>query len=204
MDLSALIVFATTLAVVSGSPGPSLAALCARVMVRGWREAIPFLAAMWIGELIWLTSALLGMAALAETFHWAFLTIKYLGVVYLAYLAWRMWHAPVAFENRGQPSTRRQRGNIFLAGLSVTLGNPKIMLFYLVLLPSILDLTQVDLGSWIVLGLVTLAVCSLVDLSYVLLATRVRDLMRRPATLRRANRTSALIMGTAAAAIATR
>ena len=73
--------------VAAGSPGPSVAALVARVLVRGWREVLPFAAAMWLGEAIWLTLAAFGLAALAESLHWAFLLVKYLGAAYLLYLS---------------------------------------------------------------------------------------------------------------------
>ena len=37
MDVSSLLVFAVALALAAGSPGPSLAALVAQVLARGWR-----------------------------------------------------------------------------------------------------------------------------------------------------------------------
>jgi len=44
---------------------------------------LPFLAAMWIGEAIWLSFAVLGLAVIAETFQLLFAIVKYLGVAYL-------------------------------------------------------------------------------------------------------------------------
>jgi hypothetical protein len=49
---AALMVFALTLLIAAGTPGPSIAALVARVMTNGLRDVLPFLAAMWIGEAI--------------------------------------------------------------------------------------------------------------------------------------------------------
>ena len=57
MALSGLLVFALALIVAAGSPGPSIAALVARVLTNGFRDVLPFLAAMWIGEALWLTCA---------------------------------------------------------------------------------------------------------------------------------------------------
>lgn len=102
MELTALAVFAVALLMAAGSPGPSIAALVARVLVNGWRDVAPFLAAMWIGELIWLTLAVAGLAAIAETFQLAFVIVKYCGIAYLLYLAWRMWRAPVAIAGEGK------------------------------------------------------------------------------------------------------
>ena len=87
MELSALFIFALALLVAASSPGPSIAALVARVLVRGWHEVAPFVAAMWVGETIWLITAAVGLAALAETFYWAFVVVKYCGVIYLLHLA---------------------------------------------------------------------------------------------------------------------
>jgi threonine/homoserine/homoserine lactone efflux protein len=62
MALSGLLVFALALIVAAGSPGPSIAALVARVMTSGLRDVLPFLAAMWLGEAIWLGCAVAGLA----------------------------------------------------------------------------------------------------------------------------------------------
>ena len=54
MDAASLAIFAGALIVAAGSPGPSIAALVARVIARGVRDVLPFLAAMWVGEAAWL------------------------------------------------------------------------------------------------------------------------------------------------------
>jgi threonine/homoserine/homoserine lactone efflux protein len=122
VDASGLLIFAGALTVAAGSPGPSVATLVARVIARGWRDVIPFAAAMWLGEALWLTLAVYGLAALAEALHGAFQVVKYLGVAYLLYLAGKMWFAPVAVASDG-PAPRPGGCGMFLAGLAVTLGN---------------------------------------------------------------------------------
>ena len=202
MDVSALLIFAGALLVAAGSPGPSIAALVARVITHGWRDVLPFAVAMWLGEALWLTLAVYGLAALAHAMHGAFLAVKYLGVAYLLYLAWRMWRAPVAIraEERPRPGSGAR---MFLAGLAVTLGNPKIMVFYLALLPTIIDLAGITLVGWLELTCTMLAVLAAIDLGYILLAARARVLLRSPRALRLANRTSAALLGGAAATLAT-
>ncbi|TIX39042.1 MAG: LysE family translocator, partial [Mesorhizobium sp.] len=54
MHFTSLLIFAGALLVAAGSPGPSIAALVARVIAKGFRDVFPFLVAMWIGEAIWL------------------------------------------------------------------------------------------------------------------------------------------------------
>src|SRR3546814_11427010 len=87
---------------------------------------------MWLGGAIWLSLAVWGLAAVAESLHLLFTVIKYLGVAYLLYLAWRMWFAPLEIGAEALPQSR-SAGRLFAAGMAVTLGNPKIMVFYLAL-----------------------------------------------------------------------
>jgi threonine/homoserine/homoserine lactone efflux protein len=203
MSLMTLIVFAGALMMAAGSPGPSIAALVARVLSRGARDVLPFLAAMWIGEGIWLTCAVLGLAAIAETFHAAFVAIKWLGVAYLLYLAWKMWFAPVETGDSALPEAR-SGVKLFFAGLTVTLGNPKIMMFYVALLPAIIDLGAVTLVGWAELVVTMFVVLVAIDLAWVFLAARARLFLKSPRAVRIANRVSAGTMAGAAAAIATR
>jgi threonine/homoserine/homoserine lactone efflux protein len=144
-----------------------------------------------------------GLAALAEALHGAFLVVKYLGVAYLLYLAWKMWFAPVVVAPDSPPQRPGSPSRMFVAGLAVTLGNPKIMVFYLALLPTIIDLAGITLIAWLELTGTMLAILAAIDLAYVLLAARARLLLRTPRAMRMANRVSATVLGGAAAALST-
>jgi threonine/homoserine/homoserine lactone efflux protein len=197
-----LLLFAAALALAAGSPGPSIAALIARVLSRGPRSVLPFLAAMWFGEAVWLACAVFGLALLAQSFQLAFAALKWAGIAYLLWLAWKMWRAPVGAATALPEADSAVR--LFGAGLAVTLGNPKIMVFYLALLPTILDLGHVGLGGWAELTLVMLVVLVGVDLAWVLAAVQARRLFRSESGRRLANRLSAGMMAGAAGAIAAR
>lgn len=204
MEPGTLLIFSGALLITAGSPGPSIAALVARVISRGWSDVIPFLGAMWVGEAIWLSAAVFGLTALAEQFYWSFVTIKYLGVVYLLFLAWKMWHAPVDIQPDVKNAPKGSRIEMFLAGFAVTIGNPKIMVFYLALLPSIIELNEVSFGIWAELVLVMFMVLAFIDVAYVTLAARARLFLKSPRALGIANRFSAGVMGAAAGAIVSR
>lgn len=203
MDLQAILIFAAALVIAAGSPGPSIAALVARVIARGHRDVMPFLAAMWIGEAIWLALAVWGLASLAETFHAAFVVLKWAGVGYLVYLAWKMWTAPGELDVSAIPE-RRSAAKMFAAGMAVTLGNPKIMVFYLALLPTIIDMQRLTVVEWAELTATMLIVLIAIDLAWVFLAARARRLLKSPLAVRIANRCCAGMMAGAATAIATR
>ena len=203
MDLASLLIFAGALLVAAGSPGPSIAALVASVVGSGLRSVLPFLLAMWLGEAIWLSLAVFGLAVVAQTFHLAFVAVKWAGVAYLLYLAWKMWTAPVAVGNGGLPRGE-QPGRLFLAGLAVTMGNPKIMMFYLALLPPIIDLAGVTLLGWAELTLAMVVVLVAVDFGWALAAVQARRLLKSTRAVGIANRISSATMAGAAAAIAAR
>lgn len=203
MELASLLIFAGALFVAAGSPGPSIAALVARVLTSGIRSVLPFLAAMWVGEAIWLSLAVFGLAFIAQTFQLAFTVIKWAGVAYLAWLAGKMWTAPVKAESDALPKADAP-WRMFAAGLAVTLGNPKIMMFYLALLPTIIDLGRVSLVGWAELTATMVIVLMTIDIGWAFAASQARRFLRSPAAMRVANRVSATAMAGAAAAIASR
>jgi threonine/homoserine/homoserine lactone efflux protein len=203
MSLTAanLLVFALALTVAAGSPGPSVAALVARVLSSGLRDVLPFLAAMWLGEALWLTCAVAGLAVVARTLGVVFVALKMIGVAYLLYLAWKMWFSPTEVAKSTLPSGHSP-WRLFGAGLAITLGNPKIMVFYLALLPTMVDLDRVGAVAWAELTAVTVSVLISVDLAWALLAVRARRLLTSRKAVKIANRTSATMMAGAAAVIA--
>lgn len=203
MEISVLLMFAGALVLAAGTPGPSIAALVAQVLARGGRSALPFLVAMWVGEAMWLSFAVFGLALAAAALHELFVVMKYAGVAYLIYLAWRMWRAPTGSGEL--PAARADAPwRMFAAGLAVTLGNPKIMMFYLALLPALVDLTRITMTGWAELILTMLVVLAGIDFFYLVLAARLRRFVTDPIRRRLVNRVSAVTMGGAAVAIAAR
>ncbi|MER9731625.1 LysE family transporter [Mesorhizobium sp. M0217] len=65
-------------------------------VARGFLRA--FVAGMGIaaGDAVLVTLALLGLVALAQTFEWVFLLLKYAGAAYLIFLGIKMWRAAAA------------------------------------------------------------------------------------------------------------
>jgi threonine/homoserine/homoserine lactone efflux protein len=203
MTLTALLVFAGALVLNAGTPGPTIAALVARVLTHGAASILPFLAALWIGEVLWLTAAVMGLSFLAQSFHEVFLALKYAGAAYLFYLAWKMWHAPAELHEAELPKTSSALA-LFGSGMAITVGNPKLMGFYLALLPAIVDLAHLTLGGWAALVATQLIVLIAIDLTWVTSANYARRWLKTPRAVRLSNRIGATAMGGAAVVIATR
>ena len=204
MTLASLMVFAAALFVAAASPGPGIAAIVARVLGRGMSGAFAFTAGIALCDIVWLTVAVMGLAALAEVFHGVFVAVKYAGAAYLLYMAWKMWSAPAVARDLAEAPPREHPGKLFLAGLSVTMGNPKVMVFYLALLPNIIDLRGLTALGYAELVGVTASVLAVVFAGYILLAARARSLFTSARAVRNMNRGTGIVMAGAAAMIATR
>ena len=174
---------------------------------RGWWVEAPagagaFAAGLILGDLVWLAVAILGLAVVAQTFHEVFLVIKYAGAGYLAYLAYRMWTAPIRPRDVAGDTRRDGYVRLFFAGLAVTLGNPKVVAFYLALLPTLIDLPRVGLFGYVELAGISVVILTAVFGAYVLAAARARTLFRSTRAMRLLNRAGGTMMAGAAVAVA--
>lgn len=203
MEFSSLALFAAAYTIMVATPGPGIAALVARVLGRGTKGAPALIAGYVIGDLAWFSAAALGLATIAKTFATAFLVIKYVGVVYLLYLAYKMWMSPAVgpATHEGADASPRQ---LFAAGLTVTLGNPKGMAFFLALLPTVVDLEALTPLAFAELAAVIIVVMSLNQAAYVLLANRARRFVESARAVKIVNRICGGALAGAAAAVATR
>lgn len=192
--LASLIAYAAALGLAAAVPGPGVAALVGQSMGNGLRAALFLLAGIVLGDVVYLTVAVAGLAAIAKAFAGIFLLVKVLGGAYLLYLAYKLWTSRAGIS---ADRTEKQSTDIgaFLTGFSVTLGNPKTIVFYLALLPTVLDLRSIGLAEWALLVPVTALVLTAVLTPYAMLAARARGLMRRPAAMQRLNRVAGGIIG---------
>ena len=78
-----------------------------------------------------------------------------------------------------------------------------IFLFFLALLPSVVDLSTLSMTSYLQIALAIIVILPLVLGSYVLAASQARRFFRSTRAMRMLNRGSATAMAGAAAAVAT-
>lgn len=206
MSLYGLLVFAAIYMLAVASPGPGVAAVVARSLAQGTRGAPAFIAGILVGDLIWFTFAATGLAALAQTAQTLFIVVKYAGAAYLLYLAYKLWTAPVAIVDAATPELERgQRPlQLFLGSLALTMANPKTMIFFVALLPTVVQLERLTLVGFFEIVLTIVIVLPLTMGAYVLLADRARRLFKSATAVRRINRGTGAAMACAAVAVATR
>ncbi|WP_269930815.1 LysE family translocator [Aminobacter sp. HY435] len=204
MTLTGFLAYSGALAIAAAIPGPGVTALVARALGSGFRSSLAMSLGLVVGDLTYLTAVVLGLAVVAQTFGMVFLAIKWVGVAYLGYLAWNFWTSGITPET---VEAKKGKGGLlssFLAGLTVTLGNPKTMIFYLAITPTVVDLRTITLADYGILVAITIAVLLVVLVPYLVLASKARWFLKTPRALKLLNRTAAAFMVGAAAAIAFR
>ncbi|MGO4619240.1 LysE family translocator [Ensifer sp. 2YAB10] len=203
MTLAALIAYSGALFIAAAIPGPGVTALVARALGSGFRETFFMGLGVILGDMIYLTAVVLGLALIAQTFTTLFLVVKLAGVLYLGYIAWKLWTAGLLPEDiKAKPSTNAAMS--FLSGLLVTLGNPKTMLFYVALVPTLIDIAAIGPRDYGLLLTATFLVLLTVLVPYMLLAARARLLLKQPKALKALNRVAASVLAGTAAYIAVR
>jgi threonine/homoserine/homoserine lactone efflux protein len=204
MTLTGLLTFCAVYALAVATPGPGIAAIIARSLAHGFKGAPAFIAGFVAGDLVWFTIAATGLAALARTAATLFVAIKWAGVAYLLYLAWKLWRAPAERVVVRDDDDRQHGWRAFVASLMLTLANPKAILFFLALLPTVIDLASLNALRFMEISAAIAILLPAVLFTYVFLAARARTMFTTPKSVRRLNRGSGLAMAGAAVVIATR
>ena len=204
MNLAHLVTFAVALTVAVASPGPGVAAVVGRALSTGFRRTVPILGGLILGDIIYISAAIGGLAALATTFGEVFIVVRWLGAAYLIYLAIRLWRSRPEHQPAEAARPRGSAAQVFLAGLSITLGNPKVMVFYLALLPALIDLRTVGMAEYLAMIGIVAVVLTLVMSAYAALAGRARAFLATPSRRKVLDRIAGSVMAGAAAAIIAR
>lgn len=204
MDFSTLLAFAAAFFVFAASPGPDNMTIVARTISHGAASGIAYGAGTVVGILIFLTLAAFGLSIIAAEMGVVMTVLRYAGAAYLIWMGIKLWTAEPVVPELQPVSERRGLFAIFATGVALNLGNPKMPLFYVALLPNIVgaSLTPAHVA---VLAAVILAVEAVVIGGHVILAGRARKLLRTPAVVRRVNRTAGGVMvGAGVAVVAAR
>lgn len=193
MDMTTLIAFAAAFFVFAASPGPDNMTIVARTITHGAPSGIAYGLGTVAGILIFLTLAAFGLSLIAQEMGVAMTVLRYGGAAYLIWMGVKMWTAPAVVPQLRPVSERRGLFSIFLTGFVLNLGNPKMPLFYVALLPNIVG-ASLTVDHLAALAAVILCVEVVVIGGHVLLAVRARKLLRSERIVRRVNRVAGGVM----------
>jgi threonine/homoserine/homoserine lactone efflux protein len=184
------------------TPGPGVAAVLTRSLAHGMRGAPAFIAGFLLGDLLWFAGASAGLAALAQTAQTVFLVVRYAGAAYLLYLAYRLWTAAPRPLEAVDVDASQKPLRLFLGSFTLTLGNPKAMIFFVALLPAVVQLQTFRLADYLLIAMAITVILPLVLGGYAWAASRARRFFRKPNSIRLLNRGAGTAMAGAAIAVA--
>lgn len=196
MTLLTLLAFAAAMFLLAASPGPGVFATVARALASGFSHAAVLVLGIVTGDLIFLLLAIYGLASMAEILGGFFTVVKYAGGLYLIWLGIKIWRSkPEGKSVKGKKELSWKKN--FVSGLSITLANPKVILFYLGFLPTFVDLTSLTSPDIFAISMVVAVVLGGVLLSYAWAASRAGQIFKNRTTLKRINRCAGGVMMTA-------
>jgi threonine/homoserine/homoserine lactone efflux protein len=158
-------------------PGPGILAVVTRSYTIGILHGVSTTFGVVVGDLIFISVALVGLAALSQLLGELFFAVKYLGAFYLVGLGMSMIRSP-SKDDIANTLYRTHHATSFLVGLATTLSNPKAILFYLSLFPALLNLSEVSTLDAIVIYMVATIAVGGVLLSYAYMAYRAKALFQ--------------------------
>nr|MBP6563462.1 LysE family translocator [Neisseriaceae bacterium] len=166
-----ILAYVAALGLAAAIPGPGMTALVARSVSSGAATGFALLAGLILGDLIYLSIAVFGLAWVAHAHTALFVWINWAAAGYLCLLAAQFWrHQPQALS-LGQKATARTLAAAWLSGFTITLGNPKTMAFYLAILPLMLAVDAISMRLWAMLLVpLTIAVLLAVGSVFILAA----------------------------------
>lgn len=202
MDLASLMLFIPACFALNMAPGPNNLLSLHNASRYGLRAAC----LAGVGRLFAFSGmiglAAMGLAVVLHTSETLFLAIKVVGAVYLFYLAWQLWRAPVAAAVDAGYSARsgwRLARQEFL----VAAGNPKAILIFTAFLPQFVSVASpVPVGQqFLLLGVLFLLLEWAAIALYAAVGAYLQRWFSRPRPRRLFNRTSAALLASAGAGL---
>lgn len=135
MDLSLWLLFITTFTLALAIPGPNAAYAIAQTLSNGPRQGLLASAGFAFASGLNIVIVMTGLGLVLSQFMNLLIYLKWIGVCYLLFLAYRTFSANPAAP-RAKASIKNSR--VFGFAVMVSLSNPKVVLINMMLLPLFL------------------------------------------------------------------
>lgn len=178
------------------SPGPGVFATVSRSLSHGTQAGLIITLGLVAGDLVYLSLAMLGLVALANLYPTVFLGLQLLGALWLIYLSYSLSTSmpELVVDNSTRQKKTKTNFSHFSAGLAISLTNPKVILFYLGVLPGFFDLSAINITEKITIIILASVVLFVGCGAYAVLTGRARHLFSSPKAVLRLNRVAASLL----------
>ena len=176
--------FLITSFIVVISPGTGVLYTLAAGISRGSRASIVAAFGCTLGIVPHMAAAIMGLAAILHTSALAFQIFKYLGVLYLLYMAWSTLRESGALRVEKEVGARSAI-QVTITGILINILNPKLSIFFLAFLPQFVSAEDAQpLARMMMLSAVFMLMTFVVFVGYGLFAASIRDhVISRPRVL---------------------
>ena len=184
--------------VISISPGAGAIASMSSGLNYGFRRGYWNALGLQLSLLVQIGIVAAGVGVLFATTPWAFLVVKWFGVLYLLYLAYLQWKAPTQSIKIQQEQPDKSIAKLVLHGFLVNMSNPKAIVFLLAVLPQFLDLSKPQWIQYLIMAATMITIDLIVMAGYTGLAAKVLRVLKSPKQQKVMNRTFAVLFACAA------
>jgi threonine/homoserine/homoserine lactone efflux protein len=187
--------------VIAAVPGPGIFYVAARTLSGGKRAGIASTCGTALGGLVHVIAGGLGVSAIILASAELFTALKFAGALYLVWLGVKTFREA---RDLPQPVISAGTKRVFREGVLVETLNPKTAAFFLAFIPQFLDPAGGYIAlQFIALGLISVALNTLVDAVVVMIAATARTgLTRNPNLLQRLRQGSGLLIAGLGASLA--
>ncbi|ENX32372.1 hypothetical protein F889_03693 [Acinetobacter colistiniresistens] len=184
--------------VISLSPGAGAIASMSSGLNYGFRHGYWNAIGLQMALTLQILIVAAGVGVLFATTPWAFQVVKWFGVIYLLYLAYMQWTAPIQNIEIQQEQNDKSALALVFKGFVVNMSNPKAIVFLLAVLPQFLDLNRPQWLQYLMMAMTMVTIDLIVMAGYTGLASKVLRLLRSPTQQKYLNRGFALMFSCAA------
>lgn len=155
-------------------PGPSVTVIIANSVRHGTRAGLANVAGTQTGMAVALVVLIAGLASVMTFISQWFDLLRLVGAAYLIWLGIKLWRSDGKLMTG---EAKPVKGGFFLQGFLVAITNPKILLFFGAFIPQFVDPSTDTIYQLSVLGLTFMAVATILDSCYALLAGKAGGLL---------------------------
>ena len=193
MDFTTLISLSIAAFIFGISPGPGTLAALSISTTRGLRSGLILSAGEAVGDITYLTLAILSLGYLAQILEPAMTVVRWLGAGYLIYIGISQFRLASLNINSNTPSSKNLI-RLFFMGFLIGGTNPRVILFYLSFIPLFIDLSNIDLTTGLQIAS-TVYVSVFTSLVVVCIAgNQIKSWISRPRSIKILNRITGTMM----------
>ena len=191
-DVTRITLFLTAALLLAIAPGPGMLYVLARSLAGGKRDGVLSALGTFLGGMVHVVAAALGISIILAKSALAFAAVKYLGAAYLCFLGIRM--ILDARRNNTNADTilasLKPARNPLWQGVATEVLNPKTALFFLSFIPQFVSHSAGHIFlQFIALGTISVVLNTAADLTVIALAGPLAERIRSSAVFRRRQRT---------------